>query len=690
MNWTGGRLSRHSRACGSLNQRQKQHFAKVQNNLRDGTKKRSPLKVSIFDRIEVHHPETQQSSIGSKRHGILGRGESPPVERRNGMLHYTANRNTRERTPIRSEMKREIIPDDDILSATPQPWEKRKRELSVSLSEKESNLEEEHHLMSEKRRKLLLRGDWVGINIQRPLQMTFTSPRHGDRIGRRRKITDGHRAHYSTKLQSTITSPFTTRCRNHSLQNFDVEGQRGAQSWKSDVRIFIGNRVVPPGISSSTAPSRVSRGYSVHRRRLEQSQTASSDVMLLDNEEVLERALPRNINEVQSHNEEVEAMNSDPYREYQHPSDGNFQDDSSGQGDERLGGHEEPPRSSDDQHVGTEENSYGGYHHQSYMQAQTIPHPRSPKHSMSPIVGTTRFPQDSQPVFSSSSASMQHPIPKSWRVSLLLRSDSSEIADSTVAQIGKMKPIVPSSQALDNEIWETWMAAMYNQEWCGDQPWEEDASIGQSISISPGNSTTPAHQVRRVKRQFPPQYKGDSLNTLDRDRMGVVMDRTNSIEDLKSKTLRRSNLGPRDMDATLEARAERLPVGFRGQNTDAQTQPTIKPRHEAEPDDLWRRFVFGTNSDGPGEIDHDISKPSTCQEVGKQNLVSSSLIGNPSPGMTTGSTTSTGRRNQDTYNPSDSTHQSYTPGTTTEGDSSSDIAWNPPTGAISASDDDTS
>jgi hypothetical protein len=54
MNWTGGRLSRHSRKKGdSLVHKQKQHFAKVRSNLFHGNAKRSPVKWSIFDKIQV-------------------------------------------------------------------------------------------------------------------------------------------------------------------------------------------------------------------------------------------------------------------------------------------------------------------------------------------------------------------------------------------------------------------------------------------------------------------------------------------------------------------------------------------------------------------------------------------------------------------------------------------------------------
>jgi len=68
MNWTGGRLSRHSRkAEDSVINKQKQHFARVRNNLTNGSAKRSPAKWSIFDGINVEvRGETSVRSASQK------------------------------------------------------------------------------------------------------------------------------------------------------------------------------------------------------------------------------------------------------------------------------------------------------------------------------------------------------------------------------------------------------------------------------------------------------------------------------------------------------------------------------------------------------------------------------------------------------------------------------------------------
>lgn len=52
MNWTGGRLSRHSRrADSSTASKQKQHFAKVRSHLMSGSVKNGPAKRPNFDMV---------------------------------------------------------------------------------------------------------------------------------------------------------------------------------------------------------------------------------------------------------------------------------------------------------------------------------------------------------------------------------------------------------------------------------------------------------------------------------------------------------------------------------------------------------------------------------------------------------------------------------------------------------------
>ena len=133
------------------------------------------------------------------------------------------------------------------------------REESVATSEEESFVEQQEESASAKRWKILMRGDWVGVNILKPPQITFSTPRRDENIGRRRRLTDSHRARYSSRQRHIDSPAFTTK--NGPLLIHSSEGRSPRVRPKSnDVRISIGSRVVPPGVSSSSAPKEKHRG----------------------------------------------------------------------------------------------------------------------------------------------------------------------------------------------------------------------------------------------------------------------------------------------------------------------------------------------------------------------------------------------------------------------------------------------
>ncbi|KAI0386999.1 hypothetical protein F5Y04DRAFT_74867 [Hypomontagnella monticulosa] len=128
MNWTEGNLSRHSkgRQRNELLVKQKQHFAKVRNGLLRGAIKQSPISISFL-----------------------------PTQRRQDV--------TRRDDPDSLVYKR---PSSPLLA------NKRKRAQGsvVDLGHESS--------IHEKRRKLLDKGDWVGLNLQQPINITFPAKVH--------------------------------------------------------------------------------------------------------------------------------------------------------------------------------------------------------------------------------------------------------------------------------------------------------------------------------------------------------------------------------------------------------------------------------------------------------------------------------------------------------------------------------
>ena len=461
MNWTGGRLSRsthRNRKAGTLSSRQRQHFAKIHINLRNGTKRNSPHEFSILGNIIEDH----------RQHLDFNDGREENREGRQLVRQHSARPSARSISrsivPAASRQKRirnvKLEDDDgsgdDLYSATPQPPTAR-RKTETPLARKEILSEEE--VIARKRRRLLLKGDWVGTSIQQPMELRFTYPVHGENVGRRRKITDGHRARYSAK-QTAISSPFVTRKLIQSPYNSRTHDQ-GRELGRSDVRISIGGRVVPPGISSSTEPSRRHR-TSDHSRLLDHTPRASSDVMLLDNEGVSKRY--EKLGWVQL---------SDRHGEDRGLSSGSLEYSIDG---------EQPKLHESLRGSGSLLDTNSKYSPLRPKRVTGVP--RKSATSGSPIPG----------VFTSSSASMHHPKPQSSKVSALLRSDTSDNAESTFAHVGKIKPAVPSSQALENEVWETWMAPLKDDE---EESAVENSSDPQDsergISISPGCECSTTH-----------------------------------------------------------------------------------------------------------------------------------------------------------------------------------------------------
>lgn len=138
MNWTEGNLNRHSRARKGKETllRQKEHFAKVRNGLLNASVKISPPSVSF-------HTLSARLSAPDRRDAL----KSPPSRK-----HQSDDRLMSG--PYFSE-------SHPKLPAPNHPPEKETQEEAVR----------------QKRRKLLLKGDWVGTNVQKPIEMEFAKPR---------------------------------------------------------------------------------------------------------------------------------------------------------------------------------------------------------------------------------------------------------------------------------------------------------------------------------------------------------------------------------------------------------------------------------------------------------------------------------------------------------------------------------
>lgn len=675
MNWTGGRLQRHSTAGDNVKIRQKQHFAKVQQSFRNGLKKKLPVKWTIFDQEVMDHRQSQRAGSSSQRGSYSN--ERSQISR---PRHYSScivpdyehkhtsetNESSGSHESFQLKPKSNRVPDDDIYNATPPPprGTKRAREASMPAPDTESVRERrcQEDSMAEKKRKILRKGDWVGLDIQKPLQIVFAPP-DDENVGRRRKIKEGHRARYQDR-QSHIISPFGQR--RLPLGGFSHEENPQRIPSKSDVRIYIGGKVVPPGFSSSSAYGGRGTQSTGTRRR---SPTISSDVMLLDSEDNREHQKhsdkPRR-HYSRHHNGEHTEYHHNPQQRYSQPTGLSLSEGY------LPSSHQCASQDTD--------NEWSGFTDSVYLSQENAQEPEGDCDNISHSSG--RLPvtksqstfdlkksnRSGQLIYSSSSASIHHPKPQSSKVSSLLRSDSSNIAESTVAQIGKAKPAVPSSQILDNEIWRTWIA-----------PSEEDIDFGQGsgeqfsqdmrqISISPGVSTFERNRTRHAPIELEEDEEPSEDNRFaviggaqEQSLKRLPMTQSHARyckERLFSRLVRPKRQSPEQVQEQRSASGLLQPphnksqadpyatlVKSRVPMSKLHTIPNpsnlpVEQKKQEDLDEIWMKFVFGSNSD-----DDDVKMPQPVTKhhysVGEQNFPASSVMGHLNASSKSSSTTAT-------------------------------------------------
>lgn len=146
MNWTEGGLARHSRASKGrvVLLRQKEHFAKARAGLLNSNVKISPPSISFLAHPAASSSPHRQSSKSKNSSGAAS----------------SSKKRHRDKDPPHSSQYFQ----DDAGSKLPTPADFQK-----DLAEEDA--------LRQKRRKLLLKGDWTGINLQKPIQMEFSKAR---------------------------------------------------------------------------------------------------------------------------------------------------------------------------------------------------------------------------------------------------------------------------------------------------------------------------------------------------------------------------------------------------------------------------------------------------------------------------------------------------------------------------------
>lgn len=142
MNWTEGILARHSRGRKGKEVllRQREHFAKARSSFLNANVKISPPSISLFAHTAHSSPTARRQS------------STPDVT-------SSSRRRTTSDGPLH----------------TSQYFQTPSLELPSPGSFRNDQPEED--VLRRKRQKLLQKGDWVGTNVQKPIQMEFSKPR---------------------------------------------------------------------------------------------------------------------------------------------------------------------------------------------------------------------------------------------------------------------------------------------------------------------------------------------------------------------------------------------------------------------------------------------------------------------------------------------------------------------------------
>ena len=449
------------------------------------------------------------------------------------------------------------ISADDLSDATPEPREVVvKREMSVLEVEVDSD-KPARETVAEKRRRLLRKGDWVGINIQKPIHLKFSCSKTSDNVGRRRKVSDDHKARYNDK-RTRASSSISGGTKDHNRRRVPSRESSMAPPARNDVRISIGGEVVPPGASSSSRPSRSLPELRPQFPSFNRSLTHSSDVMLLDDNEA-----------------HIGGQHSVSHSDSESTSGG------------KLRGHAVA-----EQFLASQSSQQAMIGHG--------PSPAVPDTIDSPQLRASR----------SSSLPLHHPVPK--RLSQLISSTSLGDACSVTAQVGRIRPKFTSSQAAENEVWKTWMASSDSPSAQNQSPtygennedahnrspfysvYEHDGRLRSGLESPSISVASSAHDnLRSITHNSPSPELG--ADTTGEQMMGNSQDSSMSRQppEITKRLDRSMPKDSRTMSHNEDKPRRSLQTAVAPNNLQA-TKPT-KTTDDAE--EIWRNFVFGDDSD---------------------------------------------------------------------------------------------
>lgn len=225
MNWTGGRLQRHSRNTNAVTAKQKQHFARVRARLQNGERAQTvPFQPNFLPREDsilsagltpfgrgshrhAGHARHRQRTLEeydttaplahrlsslkkkSRQAQNVDRGSSRNKSERPSSHHHI---NPRKRTPQDSKSSSSVSSQGDS-------------EQSRQGTTRNEDLSTEDAVLEANRKRLLQQEDWVGLGVSQPLMMEFASRQSG--IAKRRKANSETRNRKAQLRDPNIPPP---------------------------------------------------------------------------------------------------------------------------------------------------------------------------------------------------------------------------------------------------------------------------------------------------------------------------------------------------------------------------------------------------------------------------------------------------------------------------------------------------
>lgn len=216
MNWTEGNLARHSRGRKGKEVilRQREHFAKVRSRLLNDNAKINPPSISFLARPAHSSSPSRHLSVDPK----------PSVP-------STSKKRARENSLIQTSRYFE-----DVTLELPSPADFQR-----------DHAEEE--ALRQKRRKLLLKGDWVGTDVQKPILMEFSKPRASSRENPWGTSRPNYRSS-KTRLRHLLG----IRASDGQIRASEAATKVSTPVSRSQLRVRVGSRERALGESSNAGP----------------------------------------------------------------------------------------------------------------------------------------------------------------------------------------------------------------------------------------------------------------------------------------------------------------------------------------------------------------------------------------------------------------------------------------------------